>query len=144
MRALLVLLILIVAAPAAAQRATPAADVGTDDRIAIQKVISGQIAAFRRDDADAAFAFAAPGIQRMFGNAETFMSMVRGGYRPVYRPREFTFRELVVIDGHLVQPVAVVGPDGGRVTALYHMERQPDGSWRIAGCHLVEPEDENA
>ena len=144
MRALLVFLMLIVAAPASAQRATPAADVGSDDRAAIQQVIRDQIAAFGRDDGDAAFAFAAPGIQRMFGNAETFMAMVRGGYQPVYRPREFAFRTLVVIDGNLIQPVAIVGPDGRRVTALYHMERQPDGTWRIAGCHLVEPEDENA
>ena len=83
-------------------------------------------------------------FNRMFGNAETFMAMVRGGYQPVYRPREFAFRTLVVIDGNLIQPVAIVGPDGRRVTALYHMERQPDGTWRIAGCHLVEPEDENA
>jgi hypothetical protein len=72
------------------------------------------------------------------------MAMVRGGYQPVYRPRAFAFRDLVIIDGHLVQRVAVVGPDGQRVSALYHMERQPDGTWRISGCHLVEPEDGNA
>lgn len=144
MRALAVFLILILAAPALAQPLAPVADVGPDDRAAIQRVISDQIAAFRRDDGEAAFSFASPGIQRMFGNAETFMAMVRGGYQPVYRPRAFAFQDLVIIDGHLVQPVAVVGPDGQRVTALYHMERQPDGTWRISGCHLVEPEDGNA
>jgi ketosteroid isomerase-like protein len=144
MRALAVFLILIVAAPALARPLAPVADVGPDDRAAIQRVISDQIAAFRRDDGEAAFALAAPGIQRMFGNPESFMAMVRGGYQPVYRPREFAFRELVIMDRHLVQMVAVVGPDGQRVSALYHMERQPDGTWRIAGCHLVEPEDENA
>lgn len=144
MRVLLAFLILVVAGPALGQRFTPAAGVGAEDRAAIRQVIGDQIAAFRRDDGDAAFAFAAPGIQRMFGTAETFMSMVRGGYQPVYRPRSFAFAELVEIDGQLVQQVAVIGPDGGRVTALYPMEKQPDGSWRIAGCQLVEPADENA
>lgn len=143
MRALLFVLLVLFAVPVAAQRVVPAADVGPSDRSAIQKVISDQVAAFRRDDGDAAFSFASPGIQRLFGNAETFMSMVRGGYQPVYRPREFVFRDLVLMDGHLVQQVAVMGPDGRRVTALYHMEQQPDGSWRIAGCYLVEPQDEN-
>jgi len=144
MRALLLVLLLIVAAPAGAQRGAPPATVGPADRAAIQQVIGDQIAAFRRDDGDAAFALASPGIQRMFGTADGFMAMVRGGYQPVYRPRSYSFRELVTIDGLVVQPVAVVGPDGRRVTALYPMEQQPDGSWRIAGCQLVEPEDDNA
>ena len=38
----------------------------------------------------------------------------------------------------------VVGPDGHAYMAYYTMERQPDGSWRISGCHLVELEDQSA
>jgi len=30
----------------------------------------------------------------------------------------------------------VIGPDGRGVIALYRMEEQPDGSWRIAGVTL--------
>jgi len=144
MRALLLLLLLAIAVPAGAQKPMPASEIGIADRAAIQKIISDQIAAFRRDDGDSAFGFAAPGIQRMFGNPENFMAMVRGGYQPVYRPRAFTFRDLVIVDENLIQVVAVTGPDGKRVTALYPMELQPDGSWRIAGCQLIEPEDESA
>jgi hypothetical protein len=33
----------------------------------------------------------------------------------------------------------VIGPDGQPALALYAMERQPDGSWRIAGCTLTRP-----
>lgn len=144
MRALALLLILLLAAPATAQRAAPAAGLAPADRSEIQRVISDQIAAFRRDDGQAAFAFASPGIQRLFGDPDNFMAMVRGGYQPVYRPREFRFRDLVAIDGRLIQEVALVGPDGRRATALYDLERQPDGSWRIAGCQLVEPDDANS
>jgi hypothetical protein len=31
-----------------------------------------------------------------------------------------------------------VGPDGQAVIALYVMERQPDGSWRINGVYLLQ------
>jgi hypothetical protein len=62
--------------------------------------------------------------------------MVRGGYPPVYRPREIEFRDLVEQGGRLTQRVLLVGPDGGVVIAHYFMQRQPDGSWRIDGCVL--------
>jgi hypothetical protein len=63
---------------------------------------------------------------------------VRNNYQPVYRPRQFEFRELRTLDGTVVQQVYVVGPDNQPKLALYLMERQPDGSWRIAGCVLVD------
>ena len=109
---------------------------------AIRAVISRQMDAFKRDDAFAAFGFAAPSIQKMFGTPERFMTMVRRGYQPVYRPRSVAFRKIVTVDGKLVQPVFVVGPDGVPVTALYIMERQNDGEWRIAGCVLAQPEEQ--
>lgn len=120
---------------------TPAAagaldGVGAADRGQIRSVIESQLAAFQRDDGAAAFGFAAPSIRRMFGTAESFMSMVRSGYAPVYRPREVEFRDLIDLDGRLTQRVLLVGPDGQVVVAHYFMERQPDGSWRIAGCVL--------
>ncbi len=107
------------------------------DRQAIQTVINNQMAAFKRDDADQAFSFAAPSIQRMFGSAETFIAMVRQGYQPVYRPSQVRFADLAYQDGVLIQTVRMVGPDGAPVTALYSMEQQADGSWKIAGCQLT-------
>lgn len=141
MRALILFLVLTFAAPSFAQ--APATDVGAADRTAIRNVISDQIAAFQRDDGAAAFGLAAPSIQRIFGDPDTFMAMVRGGYQPVYRPRDVAFRDLLRFEGQLVQTVALVGPDGRRVLALYPMEQQVDGSWRIAGCQLIEPGDES-
>ncbi len=140
MRALLLALFLSFAAPSFAQ--APATDVGPADRAAIRSVITEQLAAFQRDDGGAAFGLAAPSIQQIFRDPETFMAMVRGGYQPVYRPRDVAFRDLLRFESQLVQVVAIVGPDGRRVLALYPMEQQSDGSWRIAGCQLVEPGDE--
>ena len=120
------------------------AQVSPADQTAIRNVIEGQVEAFRRDDGAAAFGYASPGIQGMFGTAETFMDMVRQGYRPVYRPQVFEFREIVTLQGMVTQKVHVIGPDGRPVTAFYPMTQQPDGSWRIEGCYLQAPEEHQA
>ena len=132
MRAILAVLVLLAAAPGArAQPASPA------DGADIRGVITRQIEAFRQDDAPAAFAYASPGIQGMFGTPERFLGMVRDAYPSVHRPRSVEFGELQQDDGRIVQQVELVGPDGQPQTALYEMERGADGAWRIAGCSLV-------
>ena len=75
----------------------------------------------------------------MFGHdPQQFMSMVRNGYQPVYRPRSTQFGVFEEVQGQFVQHVEVEGPDGVSRTALYTMEREPDGTWRISGCVLTE------
>jgi len=135
------LLALLVIAPAHAQTADSLAPA---DRQAIRGVIESQMSAFRADDGTGAFRHAAPHLQQLFGSSDAFMSMVRRGYQPVYRPRAVRFGEIVVLDGEIVQKVYVVGPDGAEVLALYTMERQADGSWRIAGCLLTQSDAESA
>ena len=120
------------------------AQVSPADQTAIRGVIEGQVEAFRRDDGEAAFGFASPNIRSLFGTPETFMDVVRQGYRPVYRPQVFEFREIVTLHGMPTQKVHVVGPDGRPVTAFYPMTQQPDGSWRIEGCYLQAPEEHQA
>ncbi len=112
-------------------------DLSAADRMAIQGVITRQIDAFRRDDAEAAFAFASPGIQAQFGTPERFLDMVRRAYPAVHRPRAMEFTGLRLGDGGTVQEVELVGPDGALQLALYSMERDAAGAWRISGCVLV-------
>ena len=121
-------------------RADDAATVSAADHQAIEQVITSQLDAFRRDAGDAAFSLASPNIQSMFGDAPHFMAMVRQGYPPVYRPRSFTFERLVTIIERIVQGVMIIGPDGGAALALYTMEREQDGTWRIDGCALTQPD----
>jgi hypothetical protein len=106
-------------------------------RDAVRLVIEGQIDAFRRDDAAAAYSFAAPAIRRLFPNAELFMEMVRRGYQPVYRPQGVVFGSLRESEGALLQEVRLVGPDSQDYLAVYTLERQPDGSLSITGCRVV-------
>lgn len=114
------------------------------ERQAIQSVIDRQIAAFKRDDGKEAFGYAAPDLQAQFGSSDIFMGMVKTGYAPVYRPRVYEFRDLKIINGVMTQQVYVVGPDGIPRLALYFMQQQGDGSWRVAGCVLLDFEGEQA
>jgi ketosteroid isomerase-like protein len=129
------LTLLLFVGPARAQTPAP---VSQADRQAIRRVIESQLAAFQRDDGPGAFAFASPMIREIFATPENFMAMVKSAYQPVYRPREVAFRELAMLEGAPAQEVYLVGPDGQTVIALYVMERQPDGSWRINGVYLLQ------
>jgi hypothetical protein len=123
---------------------TPAASQTNDiDQPAIRQVIESQMTAFQKDDASGAYAFASPTIQEKFVNADIFLEMVKTGYAAVYRPRNVEFRELKLENGRLLQEVFVVGPDGSPVLAIYEMQRQPDGSWRINGCWLGRAPDQS-
>ena len=107
------------------------------DRSAIRTVIQSQLDAFQADDAALAFSYASPAIQAQFGNPQNFMAMVKSGYQPVYRPRSVLFGDAVEIQGKIAQQVLIMDAEGKSVMAIYPMEKQADGSWRIAGCYLA-------
>ncbi|MBR1124936.1 DUF4864 domain-containing protein [Bradyrhizobium lablabi] len=108
-----------------------------DDIADAQKIIRAQEQAFARDDAAAAWSYAAPAIQEIFQQPEIFMQMVQQGYPPVYRHRSFEFGEAKAEGGHIAQRVNIVDDNGEAWEALYTLERQADGSYRITGCSLL-------
>jgi hypothetical protein len=104
-----------------------------------QRIIAGQLNAFNADDGATAYGFAAPAIKQMFPSPETYMSMVRQGYPPVYRRQSYSFGRIGnEMGGAPTQHVTIVDVNGKTWTALYAMQRQPDGTWKIVGCQLVE------
>jgi hypothetical protein len=111
--------------------------VSAADARAVRTVIEAQLEAFRRDDAPRAFSYTAPGIRDSFGTPEKFMAMVREQYAVVYRPRSVSFEEPLLVGDDLVQPVRMTDGYGHAWMAIYPMAKQPDGSWRINGCHLA-------
>ena len=124
--------------PASAQIPTAPANLAAEDVADIRNLIIGQIDAFRKDDAEKAFSFAAPELKKIFRTPDVFLYMVRKSYKSVYRPQKFDFRAIQRIDGKVVQPVTVIGPSGVTETALYIMEIQPDGTWRIGACIMAQ------
>ena len=115
---------------------TPCARAGEDVATA-QSVIRSQEEAFGRDDAAAAYEFAAPTIKSWFRTPDIFMSMVRNGYAPVYRHRTFEFGEAKVSEGKIVQLVHIIDSDGVAWEALYTLEPQADGTLKISSCVLA-------
>jgi Domain of unknown function (DUF4864) len=128
MRTAILLLTLLLGLPAPAL---------ADDVAAAQGVISSQAEAFSRDDAAAAYSYAAPAIREMFPQADIFMFMVQNSYAPVYRHKSFEFGEARVAGDQVAQRVHIVDANGEAWEALYTLEREADGSLKIIGCMLL-------
>ena len=104
---------------------------------AIEAVIREQLAALKVGDGAKAFAHAAPAIRRQFGTPERFLAMVRSAYGALTAARYTEFLEGAVVEGNVIQPLRIVAPDNTVQVALYTMQKQPDGHWKIAGCLLA-------
>lgn len=122
-----------------------AADPSREDREAVRRVISAQIAAFERGDAPAAYGFAAEPIQKLFPTPDRFMAMARSGYAATTRPRTTVFGPIEDSDGGGVeQEVLITDQDGHDWIARYSLVRDPAGAWRITGCRLVKNDRQGA
>jgi len=108
-----------------------------DDVATAQGVISSQAEAFSRDDAAAAYSYAAPAIREMFPQADIFMFMVQNSYAPIYRHKSFEFGEARIAGDQVAQRVHIVDANGEAWEALYTLEREADGSLKIIGCMLL-------
>lgn len=114
----------------------PAAS-GEAEVSAAKTVIDGQLRAFLSDDATTAYSFAAPNVKRIFPTVDNFMAMVKQGYKPVHRPREYSFgRSREIGSGAIAQEVLIVGPLGKSWVAIYTLQQQPNGDFQITGVSL--------
>lgn len=103
---------------------------------AIQEVIAAQRAALIAGDGGKAFDYATPSLRTQFGDAATFMAMVHLGYQALLTARYTEFLEGAVIEGLVIQPLRLIDADNSVRVALYTLERQPNGAWRISGCRI--------
>ena len=117
--------------------ATPQSVLSDPDVRAVREVIEAQLDAFGKDDAPRAFSYATEGIRQTFGNAEAFLQMVKASYPVVYRPKAVEFGPPLIAQGEVLQPVRMTDADGRNWLALYPMERDAAGAWRINGCRLA-------
>ncbi|KQP51859.1 topoisomerase II [Methylobacterium sp. Leaf399] len=123
----------------------PASSADEAARSQARATVERQIEAFRKGDASTAYAQAAPAIQTMFPSPETFLAMVRKGYAAVSRARSFSVDRIEDAgDGGMALGVKLQDEDGVDWMALYTLEKQSDGEWRINGCRLVKAPGSNA
>ncbi len=109
----------------------------------IQSTITSQIEAFQADDFAAAFSFASPTIQGLFGTPENFGAMVQSGYPMVYRPADVQMLDLREIAGRLYQRVLLRDGQGRGYMLDYQMVETEEG-WKINGVDLVTQPDVGA
>ena len=120
--------------------AAGAALLAEPDARAVRQVVQAQLDAFAADDAERAFSYASPAIRARFGDANTFMGMVRGGYPMVLRPAAVSFYQPQTVDetnNTVSQPMQLRDREGRLWLATYVLERQAGGGWRINGCVVV-------
>jgi hypothetical protein len=108
-----------------------------DDVATAQGVIRAQEQAFGHDDAAAAYSYAAPAVKQIFPAPDIFMSMVQNGYAPVYRHKSFEFGDSKTEGSSIAQRVHIIDANGEAWEALYTLEQQADGSYKITGCSLL-------
>lgn len=110
------------------------------DAKAIQSVVQSQLDAFAQDDAAHAFALATSSTRQQLGSADNFLTLVREMYRPVYRNRLAIFATPEIVNGQVIQAVRLTDPDSRVWIAIYWMERESDGDWKIDNCQLLATE----
>ena len=132
--------LLVVALPARAAespKVRPDASLRTTEWTSNRADIGAQRKALIAGDGSKAFSYASPGIRDQFGNPEVFLAMVRTTYAALLTARYTEYLEGAVIDGVVIQPLRLIAPDNTVQVALYTMQKQRDGRWKIAGCVLA-------
>ena len=99
-------------------------------------VIGNQIEAFRADDVETAFDFAAPGIQSMFGTPDNFGRMVQQGYPMVWRPGSVEYLGARQTDYGWMQEILVTDAEG-RLHKLAYLMVETAAGWKIGGVQVL-------
>jgi len=117
--------------------ATPTAFTHPAGSVEARAIIERQLDAFKRNDADSAFALASPGLKETYSNPHNFMESVRSGETPFFKRRMTEYHDFVTSGDDAAQSVVLVDDDSYVWTVVYKLSRQPDGSWLIDGVVLV-------
>jgi hypothetical protein len=123
-------------APWAISGAT-AEEVSAADARAIHAVIQAQLDAFATDDAGRAFDLTTTSAREQLGNADDFLQLIKTEYPAIYRHRRALFSAAEKVAGQTFQIVRLTDGDNVVWLAIYQLQREADGSWKIDGCTLV-------
>lgn len=112
------------------------------EKAAAQKVISDQLAAFRKDDYQSAARWQSRGLRENFPSLEAFRSAITQNYPQFAHSKSVRYGRAVMTPdkAHLQIQTFVTGQDDVEVRALYVMVRE-EGAYRVES---VLPVQENA
>ena len=98
-------------------------------------IITQQIEAFKIEDADKAYSFAAPYIKLRFDSSDVFMKMVKENYEPVSNPKDYYFLTSKVLNGDIYHQVQIISQSNKIYIATYSLTLT-GSDWKITGCAL--------
>lgn len=131
-----ILALVMMAVTARAEEPISTAVVPVETIEAMQAAIRGQIGAFQANDADAAYAYAAPAIRQRFASPERFVAMVRQAYSTVFEHQSFSFIDEALTSAGPAQRVEFVTEDGLVWGGIYTFEEAATGELFISGVLL--------
>jgi hypothetical protein len=108
---------------------------------AVTQVVQSQLDAFAEDNAEKAFSLATAATQSLAGTPNAFLRVIKRQFTPIYRHRDALFSEPEIIGEHALQVVQLTDHDNLVWIAIYQVEREPDGTWKVDGCQLFETKD---
>ena len=117
-------------------RAIVFADEGRSVMEEVHYTISSQIDAFKKNDVNEAYTFAAANIQAQFPNPDTFGLMVKNGYPTIWKPKSFKFVKFKDLGDKCIQRVLFQSYEGSIETYDYILEKN-NNLWRIAGVLTI-------
>ncbi len=102
----------------------------------VRNTISSQIEAFKENNIEKAYRFAAPNIQAQFPTPQVFGMMVRNGYPVIWRPKSFKFTKFQDLGNKSIQRVLFQSYNGSIETYDYILEKYAD-LWKISGVLTI-------
>ena len=105
----------------------------------VKKVISSQLKAFKEENVEKAYSFAAPNIKKQFFNAKNFGLMVKNGYPVIWKPKNYQFVKFSSNGTRSIQRVLFRSSTDALLTYDYLLEKFSN-EWRIAGVIQVNTE----
>ena len=130
-------LLAIIAMPFSTVRSI-AAPLPPDDVAMIQEAIRGQLHALSEDDADSAFELTSPSIRSQMGSPENFLRLIKEEYGPIYRHLVVIFSAPQALGDAIIQIVRLTDRESRVWLAIYNMQRDMTGNWKIDGCQLLQ------
>lgn len=102
----------------------------------VQHVITEQLEAIRKRDADAAFAFTTDNFHSKYSDARDFLGKIRFEFRPIYNHRKYSFLDSHSTGESLIQKVEINEPFSEKVLVVYKLK--PSGeTWLIDSFSVI-------
>jgi hypothetical protein len=124
--------------PVLAVNAPHVTEVTDRDVLAIRRLVRDQLAAFRAGDSPRAFEMCTEAIRSTFAEAGELMSTIESNYPALVAPRQLHFGDFLITPDGLAVLLFLVGEDLITREALYLVQRDEVGSWRVNGCMMTE------